>query len=162
MEHTEEDIKQKVIMPFIKSLGFDESELEFEKSFSLHLGRYAVRIDTEKQIKEAHPRLDILVKRDGRNLFVIEAKTDFKDLTDDDKEQAISYARLVHPMAPLAITTNGKDHRIYKVGDKTEIEKDKTQIIGYRIGEDLEKIYDEAFEYFIGYSFENVKIFCDA
>jgi hypothetical protein len=159
---TEEDIKQKVIMPFIKSLGFDESELEFEKSFSLHLGRYTVRIDTEKQIKEAHPRLDILVKRDGKNLFVVEAKTDLKDLTDDDKEQAISYARLVHPMAPLAIVTNGKDHRIYKVGDKTEIEKDKTQIIGYHIGEDLEKIYGEAFEYFVGYSFENVKIFCDA
>ncbi len=68
---TEEDIKQKVIMPFIKSLGFDESELEFEKSFSLHLGRYAVRIDTEKQIKEiftsrkaeAEQYLNQLVKR---------------------------------------------------------------------------------------------------
>jgi hypothetical protein len=159
---TEEDIKQKIIMPFLKSLGFGEDELEFEKSFSLHLGRYAVRIDTEKEMKEAHPRLDILVKRDGRNLFVIEAKTDFKDLTDDDKEQAISYARLVHQMAPLAIVTNGKDHRIYKVDDKTEIERDKTKIVGYRIGEDIRRIYDEAFEYFIGYSFENVKIFCDA
>ena len=159
---TEEDIKQKVIMPFLKSLGFAENELEFEKSFSLTFGRYAVRIDSEKQIEKAYPRLDILVKRDGKNLFVIEAKTDNKELADDDKEQAISYARLVHPMAPLAIVTNGKDHRIYKVSDKTEIEKDKAQIIGYCIGEDLEKIYEEAFEYFIGYSFENVKIFCDA
>jgi Holliday junction resolvase len=160
---TEEDIKQKVIMPFLTSLGFGEDELEFEKSFSLHLGRYAVRIDTEKQVKEAHPRLDVLVKRDGKNLFVIEAKTDIKDLTDDDKEQAISYARLVHPMAQLAVVTNGRDFKIYNPLDKTEIsEREKTKLLRYRIGEDIQHIYEEAFEYFIGYSLENVRIFCDA
>lgn len=150
-------------MPFLKSLGFAEDELEFEKSFSLHLGRHAVRIDTEKQIKEAHPRLDILVNRDRINLFVIEVKSDRKDLTEDDKEQAISYARLVDPMARLAIVTNGKDNRIYKVGDKSEIEKDKAKILAYKLPcEDTQSFYEEAFEYFIGYSFENVEIFCDA
>ena len=135
-------------MPFLRSLGFEENELEFEKSFSLHLGRYAVRTDTGAQIEKAHPRLDILVKRDGRNLFVVEAKTDLKGLTEDDKEQAISYARLVDPMVLLAIVTNGKDHKIYKVGDKTEIEKDKTKILGYQIGEGFQGVYEEALEYF--------------
>jgi len=150
-------------MPFLKSLGFGEDELEFEKSFSLRLGRYAVRIDTEKQIEKAHPRLDVLVKRDGKNLLVIEAKTDFKDLTDDDKEQAISYARLVHPIAQLAVVTNGKDFKIYNPMDKTEImEREKTELLRYRMSEDIQHIYEEAFEYFIGYSVENVRIFCDA
>lgn len=162
MKNTEEDIKQKVIMPFLKSLGFEENELQFEKSFLLQLPRGIKKIDAHEQIRTAHPRLDILVKRNGNNLFVIEVKTDFKDLSDKDKEQAIYYARLVHPMAPLAVVTNGKELKIYKVGDGSEIEKDKTKILGYQIGEDIQKIYEEAFEYFIGYSLENVKIFCDA
>ena len=162
MKHSEEDIKQKVIVPFLKSLGFEENEFEFEKSFFLRLGGYTARVDTEEQIKAAQPRLDILLKRDGQNLFVIEVKTDSKELTDEDKEQAISYARLVHPMAPLAVVTNAKDFKIYKVGDKNEIEKDKIKILGYKIGEDIEKIYEEAFEYFIGYSRDNVRTFCDA
>ena len=76
--------------------------------------------------------MDILVKRNEK-VFVIEVKTDCKDLTEDDKDQAISYAQLVIPMARLAIVTNGKDNRIYKVGDKSEIEKDKAKILAYKL-----------------------------
>lgn len=150
-------------MPFLRSLGFEENELEFEKSFSLRMGRHSVRMGTEKETGVARARLDILVKRDGKNLFVIEAKTDSKELTDDDKEQVISYARLVHPIAQLALVTNCKDFKIYNPLDKTEIlERNKTKLLRYRIGEDIQYIYEEAFEYFLGYSFENVKRFCDA
>ena len=65
MKNTEEDIKQKVVMPFLKSLGFEDNELEFEKSFFLRIGKFTTRVDTEEQIKTAQPRLDILVKRNG-------------------------------------------------------------------------------------------------
>lgn len=149
-------------MPWLASLGFTEDELEFEKSFLLNLPNSTFMVNTEEQIKKTQPRLDILVKRDGENLFVIEAKRDSKKLTDKDKWQAIAYARMVRQMAPIAIVTNGVDYHIYKVGDGSEIDKNKTAILGYKIEADLETIYQEAFECFIGLSSENVKIFCDA
>lgn len=157
---SEEDIKFKVVIDYLRSLGFEKDELEFEKSFFLRLGRHTYKVGTGEQKENARARLDILVKRNGNNLFVVEVKRDPENLTQEDKEQAISYARLVHPMAPLAIVTNGRDFKIYKVGDKTEIDKDKTKILGYNIGQDMQVLYDEAFEFFIGYSHDNVKAFC--
>lgn len=163
MKKSEEDIKIKIVLPFLKSLGFEENELTFEESFHLRLGSYSVRVDTGKQLDAARPRLDILVKRNGQNYFVIEVKTDSHDLTDEDKEQAISYARLVHPIAPLAIVTNGRQSEIYDVLTKEEISEDEVSKRDYKINKsDIDSIYKEAFEYFIGYSQENVRLFCDA
>jgi hypothetical protein len=82
-------------------LGFESHELSFENSFPIRLGRFTARVDTQKQITTASPRLDILVKHNGTNLFVIEVKNDSINLGDDDKEHAINYARIVHPMAPF-------------------------------------------------------------
>ncbi len=161
MSQTEEDIKVKLILPFLKSLGFSEDELGFEKSFFIRLPKDLHEIDTQAQIKTARPRLDILVTRDGKNLFVIEVKTDSKKLTDDDKEQAVCYARLVHPIAPVSIVTNGKSTKMYKTIDKVEVQWDKEKILGYECGEDLEQIYEEALEYFIGYSSDNIREFCN-
>ncbi len=157
---TEEDIKLKVIMPFLNSLGFNRDELEFEKSFSIRVGRHTSIVGDRFQTKRA--RLDILIKRDSNNLFIIEAKTDESPLTEEDRDQAISYARLVDPMVPIAVVTNGKETKLFRTGDKKEIKKDKNNILNYQLGDDLENIYEEAFEYFIGYSFDNLNIFCSA
>lgn len=162
---TEEDIKIKFVVPYLKSLGFQDNEFSFEKNFSIRLGRHQETVDTENQIRVARPRLDILVKRNGTNLFVVEVKTDSSDLTEDDKDQAISYARLVHPMAPFAIVTNGKTTKMYLTVDKTEAEEtqwDKAKILDYRIEKDLASIYEDALEHFIGYSKDNVRVFCNA
>ncbi|OGF65672.1 MAG: hypothetical protein A2Y62_12350 [Candidatus Fischerbacteria bacterium RBG_13_37_8] len=162
MKNTEEDIKLKVIMSWLKRLGFEENEMEFEKTFTIRLGKLSAKICAEEQIK-IHRRLDILVKRNGENLFVIEVKTDGKKLNDNDKEQAIIYARLVNPIASIAMVTNGKESKIYRTGDKTELEQNKEAILGYKINtDDIQRIYAEALENFIGYSAENVKTFCDA
>ena len=49
-----------------------------------------------------------------RPLAVLEIKRDAVDLTDDDKAQALSYARLLDPWAPLVIVSNGRDTRLYE------------------------------------------------
>lgn len=163
MKKSEEDIKIKIVLPFLKSLGFEENELTLEESFHLRLGSHTVRVDTGRQMEAARPRLDILVKRNGQNYFVIEVKVDSHKLTDEDKEQAISYARLVHPIAPLAIVTNGRQSKIYDVLTKEGISEDEVSKRDYKIHtNDIDSIYKEAFEYFIGYSKENVRLFCDA
>ena len=162
MKYSEEDIVQKFIIPFLKSKGFNQNELSFEKSFTLRLGKHTHKVNTEKQIETAQARLDILVTRDGENLFIIEAKADSRMLTDEDRDQAISYARLIHPIAPISIVTNGRDFFLYDTVSK-ELIKDDIDLTTYKISgsEDLRDIYEEALEYFIGYSSENLKIFCD-
>jgi hypothetical protein len=60
-------------------------------------------------------RLDILVRRRGLNLLVIEVKEDAAELSERDRDQAISYARLLHPIAPFALVTNGRDFCLFDV-----------------------------------------------
>ncbi len=73
---TEEDVKIKIVLDYLKSLGFKEDELSFEDSFLLYLGRSTYKIDTLEQRTKAQPRLDILVRRNNINLFVVEVKSD--------------------------------------------------------------------------------------
>jgi len=155
---SEEDIKAKIIIPFLKECGFGTDELTFESSFILKLGRNWV---TKNKNNCIGGRLDILVKLNEKNLFVIEVKRDSKALDEEDKTQAISYARLIHPMAPFAITTNGKDTRIYNSITQQEVDKGEN-FRGYKIEGPHQEAYEEALQFFIGYSKENMKLFCAA
>jgi len=162
MKNTEEDVIHKVIMPFLASKGFKPEDLYFQKSFTLQLGRGVYRVDTEEQRTTGQARLDILVTENEKNVFLIEAKSDSAKLTDEDRDQAISYARLVHPMAPITIVTNGKEVRLYDTVTKVPI-GDNQNIGDYELTtDDLTRIRDEALEAFIGYSYDNVRIFCNA
>ena len=71
---TEEDVKNNIVLPWLKELGFNESELQFERTLKVRVGRGEVEIgaDDEKQFKSG--RYDILVTRNGVNLFVVEVK----------------------------------------------------------------------------------------
>lgn len=159
MDRTEEDIKVNIVIPYLRSLGFTEDELKFEQSFIVHLGRYAVRIDSGQGIRTGHPRLDILITRNGSNLCVLEVKTDSKPLTEHDRDQAISYSRLVHPMAPVAIVTNGLETVMYDSFTKRSVQRDKSEILSCSAPDDLRLAYEDALEYFMGYSKENIAKF---
>ena len=104
MFNNEEDIRVKLLMPFLSDLGFDESEISLEDRFVIRLGRTTQTIQGKS---------DLLCRRQGRNLFIIELKRDSHKIKQQDVEQGISYARaLVDNIAPFTIITNGKDTRI--------------------------------------------------
>ena len=108
----EENVKNNVILPFLQKLGFDKANLSFEDSFEIRWGHKKDTIDSKKNARSS--RSDILVKENGTPLFVIETKKDEADLTEDDKWQSISYARLMLPsLCPYAVLTNGKETKIY-------------------------------------------------
>ncbi|MBE3128467.1 MAG: type I restriction enzyme HsdR N-terminal domain-containing protein, partial [Actinobacteria bacterium] len=162
----EEDLKQKVVLPYIKSLGFTLNELEFEKNFSIRLGRNVYCINNCKKKENAEGRLDILCKRGNKNLFVIEVKRDNLKITQDDIDQGISYARLLDQIAPFVLITNGKDTRAMDTVSKKELSEND---IGFQSDfwkngcklsskDELNYRY-EALEKFIGYSYENLKLF---
>lgn len=156
---SEEDIKIKVILDYLKSLGFKENELSFEDSFYLNLGRSTYKVNTLEQKTKAFPRLDILVTRNNINLFIIEVKNDLVSITRDEINQATSYARLVHPVAPFTIISNGKEFHLYNSLTRNKINRNDFEIRDeYRIALPDDCRY-EALKHFIGYTKENFSIF---
>lgn len=157
---TEEEIKAKIILPYIHDLGFNISEIFLEDSFSIRLGKK----------RQLTGRFDILCKMHNKNLFVIELKNDSIPITQDDIEQGISYARLLmDDIAPFTIITNGETTRIFdsisrqelsgtKISDQSSFWKN-----GYTLSTDLDlRIRYEALKNFISLSPDNLKTFCES
>ncbi|MCK4655144.1 MAG: type I restriction enzyme HsdR N-terminal domain-containing protein [Candidatus Cloacimonetes bacterium] len=168
----EEEVKNKIIIPWLKDLGFDEHNLNFETTLEFHAGRGIFKklgkknIPVKKEIIK--PRLDILVKdkkENGKNLFVIEVKAENRKINNKDINQAFSYARLIHPMAPLFMVSNGtkKGTKLFKTSTKEEItsfsKNFANQDDNFKIEPNIEN-YHEALRYFIGYSENNLSQFC--
>ena len=156
----EEDIRGKVLLPYLKDLGFDYSEISLEKAFTIRLGKS----------KHATGRSDILCKRNGRNLFVVELKNDSKGISQDDIDQGISYARsLEDNIAPFTIITNGRTTKIYDSVSKEELtglkisKQSEFWKNDFSLSTDEElRIRFEALRNFIALSPENLKQFCES
>lgn len=158
----EESVKNKIIVPFFQEMGFDTSEIEYETSFTLRVGRQTFLMNGERD--RASGRLDILFKRHSENLFIVETKPQDHILSEQDKEQAISYARLLDQMAPFAIVTNGICTKIYDTLTKEDLsDKRLTDSAyvksGYTLSLDSELRY-HALKTFVGLSFDNLRTFC--
>lgn len=159
---TEEDVKLKIVVPLLESLGIARDEVRYEKSFTIRIGTTELRIDAKGQPTDlAHARLDILVKRGDDNLFVVESKAPGLALEDKDVGQAVSYARLVHPLAPYCILTNGTNTRLIDTLTKQDVAaKDLPPMPpGFQpaLSDDLRH---EAVKLFLGYSRANLLAFC--
>lgn len=156
----EEEIRGKLLLPYLNDLGFDLSEVSLENSFSIRLGK-------SKHIIKG--RSDILCKRNGKNLFIIELKNDQISIGQEDIDQAISYARLlIDNIAPFAIITNGKTTRIFDSISREELTGAQISTkSNYWLNHcslstetDLQIRY-EALKNFISFSSENLKWFCE-
>ena len=156
----EEDIRGKLLLPFLNSLGFDASEISLENSFSIRLGK------SQHKIKG---RSDILCKRNGNNLFIIELKSDSVSITQKDIDQGISYARLLADnIAPFTIISNGKTTKIFDSITREEItgknisEHSSYFQNDYTLSTDIDlRIRYEALKNFVSFSQENLKLFCE-
>jgi hypothetical protein len=61
-----------------------------------------------------HPRTDLLVKLNNANLLIVEVKAPDHSLSEADKYQALSYARVLRSgIAPFTILTNGRQTLIF-------------------------------------------------
>jgi len=156
----EEEIRGKLLLPFLNDLGFDPSEISLEKSFSIRLG---------KSQRTIHGRSDILCKRNGKNLFIIELKSDSISISQKDIDQGISYARLLADnIAPFTIITNGKTAKIFDSISRKEltgtmISKQSSYWQNEcTLSTDIDlRIRYEALKNFVSFSPENLKRFCE-
>ena len=108
--NTETETVIKKILPYMKRRGYDiEKDFDFETAVST-TDRYT------------RGYVDILVTLGKvKPLFLIEAKRIGKNLTNKDRDQAISYARSKDVKVPFVVVTNGKDIQCFNSKNKKRI-----------------------------------------
>lgn len=162
---TEADVDARIVMPYLAALGVQSDQLRAQHTFSLRLGRNMIHNVGGGSVRTG--RLDYLIIRaDGRPLFVVELKGPNEALTEDDRDQGISYARLLDTMAPLVLVTNGTDRRLYDTVTREELNDPSSASLvvggGQLTDDESLRVRAEALEHFIGYSAENVAVFSRA
>lgn len=90
-------------------------------TFTLRLGHAEIEVDGARDYRK-HGRADVLIVAD-RPLAIFELKREGLPLTDNDARQGLSYARLLEPMAPLVVVTNGVKTRIYDTYSGKELDE---------------------------------------
>ena len=105
---SEEATKNACVMPFIKLLGYDVSDLtevvpEFTADFGTKQGE----------------KVDYAVFKDGEVIMIIECKKFGTDLSDDHTAQLYRYFSVTHP--PVAVLTDGALYRFYTDLEKSNV-----------------------------------------
>ncbi|KXT63944.1 N-6 DNA methylase [Streptococcus sp. DD04] len=94
---SEEDLKIKVILPYLKSLDYSEEDMRFESPMEVVIGS-----------KKTTVYSDIEIVLDGRVELVIDIKKPSHSISQTDILQAASYAKLIStPPATMSCVTNG-------------------------------------------------------
>ena len=115
----EESVKNNIIIPFLFSIGFGENNISYEDNFTIRLGKNVV---SKKDYISG--RLDILVRLDNVPFMLWEMKKERLEITNEEINQAISYARLTEQITPYTIVCNGTETRIFNTFSKEEISKE--------------------------------------
>lgn len=141
-----------MIIPFLKSIGFNESNLSFENNFTIKLGK-----SVAKKKDYISGRLDILIKIDNEPFLLWEVKRENLSITEEEINQAISYARLTESITPFTIVSNGIETKIYNTFNKEVIGKNEININYKHIKfEETIRLRLEALSDIICYSKENL------
>lgn len=117
----EETTKINVVRRWIADSPAYGLELTYETHFNIRLGRSVFKVNSDKASVKATGYSDILVKNGDRNLLIVEVKSPDVKLSAADRDQGISYARLVHPIAPYTLVTNGGNSHLYDTITKKEV-----------------------------------------
>lgn len=84
--HSEEDVKVKVVIPYLQSLGYDKSNMRFENSIEVTVGSKTTNVSSD---------IEILV--DGAPQIIVDTKNPRQTLRHKDVLQAVSYAEHQSP-----------------------------------------------------------------
>jgi hypothetical protein len=87
------------------------SDLKHQTKFSFKLGRTTIDVDGEESFR-VEGRADVIVKVKDKPLAVLELKRFGNPITPEDADQGLSYARMLTPMPPLVVVTNGLEVRL--------------------------------------------------
>ena len=109
---TEAQLETRARNALLKALPWlDGKEIKQQVSFTIRLGHAVIHVDGKERV-HVTGRADILVTVDGVPTLVLELKRPKLGINDDDVEQGLSYARVLHPRPPLVLATDGTKRRI--------------------------------------------------
>lgn len=115
--------------------------VQYQKSFSIKFGHHNVVVNLkEPSVNPARAIFDVLLTVDDKNMILLELKREGLTLTDEDISQGISYARLIHPMPPLTLISNGEDNLFYNTYTKENISKTNVDL------EYIQNLIDNSFQ----------------
>ena len=99
--NNEEDVKIHALPKILKALGYDTTRIAYNQTLKAKQGRKTKEIFADA----------VVFADDARTLplMVVETKPPDEPITEDDRDQAVSYARLLPTIAPLALVYNGSD-----------------------------------------------------
>lgn len=96
---SEEDLKIKALIPYLKELGYSEKDFRFENPIEVVIGSKKTTVFSD---------IEILIN--DKVELVIDVKKPNKSITEKDILQSTSYAKLIStPSALYSVTTNGTD-----------------------------------------------------
>ena len=99
--NNEEDVKIHALPKVLKALGYDTKKIAYNQTIKAKQGRKTKDIFADAVVFADDARILPLV--------VVETKGPEEHLTDGDRDQAVSYARLLPTIAPLALVYNGSE-----------------------------------------------------
>lgn len=99
--NSEDDCAENVVIPFIMRLGYDRNQIRRKVSITGTSGH------------RFRKQADIVVYIGERPALVVETKRIQHRFSEEDVNQALSYAQLLEPSTPIAVLTNGRDWEIY-------------------------------------------------
>lgn len=113
--YSEQDAETKIIIPALASLGY----IERPKSDVRIRHQHPIRVQQGREAKTIFA--DVVVFINDNPVIVVDAKNPRAYLTENDREQVISYARLIGNVAPYAVLCNGHSWQIFNSVTKQQI-----------------------------------------
>ncbi|MDB5141093.1 MAG: hypothetical protein JWR12_3009 [Mucilaginibacter sp.] len=102
---------------------FREMKVVHQESFSIRFGHHAVKVDLKDPTNYPNRAIfDMLLTSGDLNIMLVELKREGHQITTDDIEQGLSYGRLINPMPPLVLISNGTDNRLFDTYTKEKID----------------------------------------
>ncbi|BDU68262.1 hypothetical protein GETHOR_03630 [Geothrix oryzae] len=110
---SEEDVKIKFLLPYLEAKGYTSKCINFNVPIEVQEGRKQKTIFADAVVYSTPSKTAPLI--------VCETKPPTEVLSKTVKEQAISYARLLPRIAPLALITNGGQTQLFQTLSKNRI-----------------------------------------
>ena len=115
--YSEQDVMSKVVVPHLEALGYREGQTQS--------GSVILRFNHPIPVQQGRERktiyADLVVFVNENPVIVIDGKNPRLHLTDNDREQVISYARLLDNIAPFAALCNGS-WRVFDAVRKQQVQ----------------------------------------
>jgi type I restriction-modification system DNA methylase subunit len=114
--YSAQDVETKVVVPHLRDLGYVEED--DTRNVVLRL-QHPITVQHGREQKTIYA--DVVVFLRGAAVMVIDSKNPRDYLTENDREQVISYARLIGDIAPYAALCNGRTWQYFDTITKEQI-----------------------------------------